>query len=196
MQKIWSAAIHRERLTLRWLVFLGLLASSLGQAATSPAVPELESADSGQIAEKASERYVEQLEALYLTSDPVSALVQHLNTQFRTHAFNDSHIVDLDKPGSLVYELNVDDGQQLRIRRSDYANDDSVSHSSDTYDLSGVNPYVSYECAQKERKCWIVDPFDAASVWLTVGHDPESTRDIAYAMAELIKRLQRTVRPG
>ncbi|GAA3959101.1 hypothetical protein [Allohahella marinimesophila] len=172
-----------------------LIAALLFIIPGAQATPELRSPEETPVnaIERESERQIESLKQLYLTNDAVSALLQHLNALLRTHAFTEDRIVDLDKPQGLVYQLDVNEARELVVRTDDYRKAGAAQHSSKSVDVSGVDPYVGYNCEARSRKCWITDPVDASSEWLTLAHEPASVEKISASMAELIKRLQQRV---
>ncbi|MAM88214.1 hypothetical protein [Allohahella sp. A8] len=185
---------YRVSALLRTLLPL-LLLTPLAISSGAQAAPELVSPEQTPVdaIERESERQVENLKQLYLTNDAVSALLQHLNAMLRSHAYSQERIVDLEKPQGLVYQLDVSDSRALVVRTSDYRKAGAATHGSISLDLSGIDPYVGYQCDARNRKCWINDPVDETSEWLTLAHEPAAAEKISMAMAELIKRLQKRV---
>jgi len=135
---------------------------------------------------------IKRLEKLYLTDSPREALITYLNSQLDLHAWRGAgKVIHLDARRGVRYRLTVGKDGRLRVRTTRFkANGESVVTIS-SVDVFGINPMVTDECDDVQHSCWIHDPRDG-SRWLRLGPDQGAADDIARALTNLIRVMQRS----
>ncbi|TVP53895.1 MAG: hypothetical protein EA349_12855 [Halomonadaceae bacterium] len=133
---------------------------------------------------------VAQLKALYLTDDPVEALIEHANSLLGLHAWEGPSRVVVRQPDrGLHYRLRLDDTSlQLRTREVDDSGNARVSVT--RLNVFGINPRVGTECYREESACWIADPRDG-SRWLKLAENRAAATETARVISLLLREIQK-----
>ncbi len=135
---------------------------------------------------------VKRLEKLYLTDNPREALITYLNSQLDLHAWRGAgKVIHLDARRGVRYRLMIGGDGRLQVRTTRFrANGEPVVTMS-SIDVFGINPMVTDECDDLQHSCWIHDPRDG-SRWLRLGPDQKAADEIARALTNLIRVMQRS----
>jgi len=167
------------------LVLITQIKNQLDQAqvaqqkdATS-SLPDIQSHDDG---------YIKSLQALYLTKDPVSALVQQINSLLSSHAYTGSRLKRNENRAGLKYALSVS-GNQLLIQERSYKHNQPFLQV-EKLSVLGVDPYVEYGCSSSELLCYLYHPSKSNERWIVVDRDSLVVSELSQAFSKLIRLLQ------
>jgi len=61
----------------------------------------------------------------------------------------------------------------------------------ESFSVYGVDPYIAYQCNARASNCWLMHPV-SNDRWLQVLDNREAAGEIAKALSELIKQMQKT----
>jgi len=136
-----------------------------------------------------SRNYVKSLKELFLTDDPIQALQFQLNSLLSSSPYTGSRLKKNDLNEGVKYQLSVESGQiQLQETRYDKG---LPMLSVSTVDVSGIDPFVRYECSIKTYGCWVVYPSNNYQRWFIVDHVESVASELSMALTKLIQILQK-----
>jgi len=132
--------------------------------------------------------YIKSLQALYLTDDPVKALVLQINSLLSVHAYTGSRVKKTQARSGQVYSISVVNNQ-LSLQEKKYEGDFS-SLTASKIDVHGLDPFLRYECTKRNFACEIYHPANTHLVWMMVDYDDLVARELVGALTKLIQHLQ------
>lgn len=140
----------------------------------------------------ANEDYVAGLQKLYLNASPVGALIEHLNSLLALNGWRgDARLLRASTPLLTGYKIQAGAEGSFVLQTSQRDEAGEVRVRAAVIDVFGVSPLVKFDCTLIKQGCWIIDPRDNAR-WLHLSHDETAAREIAQALGELIRQLQKT----
>jgi hypothetical protein len=142
-----------------------------------------------KLSSSSGDGYIRSLQALFLTDDPVQALVMHINSLLSAHAFNGSRIRKPNAREGVVYQLSVS-GHDLVLQEKSFEQGQSQLRVS-KLPVLGVDPYLTTGCEVEVQLCWVSDPTNNQRRWLVIDRDELVVRELSDALSKLIVRLQR-----
>jgi hypothetical protein len=152
----------------------------------APVTLELES--SSMFSTEGRTGYIKSLQALYLTDDPVKALVMQINSLLSVHAYTGLRVKKANVRTGLMYSVSVNDGQ-LGLQEKNYESG-FPRLTATNLDVHGLDPFLKYQCKKQELTCSIYHPADSHLVWIRIDHDDLVIRELVEALTKLIQYLQ------
>ena len=132
--------------------------------------------------------YIKSLQALYLTDDPVKALILHVNSLLSVHAYTGLRVKKTKVRTGLVYSISVDKGL-LGLQEKNYASG-FPTLTATKLDVHGLDPFLKYECKKQKFSCVIYHPADQHLAWIMIENDALVARELVEALTKLIQYLQ------
>jgi hypothetical protein len=148
--------------------------------------PEVES--SSVLSSEERSGYIKSLQALYLTDDPVKALVMQINSLLSVHAYTGLRVKKANVRTGLMYSVSVND-ERLGLQEKNYESG-FPSLTATKLDVHGLDPFLRYECKKQKFTCTIYHPADAHLVWIKIDNDDLVARELVEALTKLIQHLQ------
>jgi len=151
--------------------------------ATKPA-----SVDMGDVLVSEGDEYINRLQRLYLTNQPIQALTEHVNSILAENVYVPGRI---RRPGTnegLIYKVSTNSIQELVVQESDYRSE-RPGHSMQRLPVFGVDPYINSDCDSISRSCWLYHPLDQRR-WITIAERPAALAELSKALTQLIRQLQ------
>jgi len=132
--------------------------------------------------------YIKSLQALYLTDDPVKALVMQINSLLSVHAYTGQRVKRSSVRAGLMYSVSVNNGQ-LGLQEKNYESG-FPTLTATKLDVHGLDPFLKYECKKQKFTCSIYHPADQHFVWIIIDNDDLVVRELVDALTKLIQHLQ------
>jgi len=132
--------------------------------------------------------YIKSLQALYLTDDPVKALVMQINSLLSVHAYTGQRVKRSSVRTGLMYSVSVNDGQ-LGLQEKNYESG-FPTLTATKLDVHGLDPFLRYECKKQKFTCSIYHPADPHLMWIMIENDDLVVRELVEALTKLIQYLQ------
>lgn len=132
--------------------------------------------------------YIKSLQALYLTDDPVKALVMQINSLLSAHGYTGSRVIKAHSQARVSYSLSTS-GRDLIVQEKNYNQGVPVLTMS-KLSVLGVDPYLDYDCSATELACWINHPGNKRVKWLKIDRDEMVISELSSALSKLILKLQ------
>lgn len=133
--------------------------------------------------------YIKSLQALYLTDDPVKALVMQINSLLSVHAYTGLRVKKSNERTGLMYSVSVNNGQ-LGLQEKKYEAG-FPTLTATKIDVHGLDPFLKYECEKQKFTCALYHPADPHLVWIIIDNDDLVVRELVEALTKLIQYLQR-----
>ena len=133
--------------------------------------------------------YIKSLQALYLTDDPVKALVMQINSLLSVHAYSGLRVKKAKARVGKVFSVSVNDNQ-LVLQEKNYESG-YPSLTVTKLDVHGLDPFLRYECQKKKFVCSIYHPADTHLVWIVIDYDSLVAGELSEALTKLFQYLQR-----
>ncbi len=130
------------------------------------------------------------LKALYLTDDAAAALLQHINALLATHPYTGTRLTRAGEKQGRHYALDIENGA-LKVRVSEYSAKGASLHI-DKIRVVGLDPYLRYGCARKEKACWIYHPSSPTERWLWLANKDAIAAELATSLSRLLVLIQRS----
>ncbi len=138
---------------------------------------------------KKVENYLENIQFLYQISDPEKALLTHINNLLDFYGYGDKTIRAASRITSPNrFSLAITPPANLVTTKQQIV-DQREQFTSSRMSVYGVNPYVDFHCRARDNSCLIRHPVTNDD-WLQIVNNDEAARELAKALAELIKLLQ------
>ena len=132
---------------------------------------------------------LEQLQQLYLTDDPIEALLEHVNSLLSVNAWEGrSRVVVRERQRGIHYRFRLEE-DRLQVRTRDDSELGRSRVTTQRLNIFGVDPRVVSECFPEEQACWISDPRDG-SRWLKLAQKPEQARETARMISLMLREMQ------
>ncbi len=175
-----EGAFYSQALSTLTLLEENAAADSAQPEAPVSVQPELKSNDDG---------YIKSLQALYLTSDPKSALVQQINSLLSSHPYTGTRVKKSRARQGVQYSLSVN-GTELLLQERSYQNEQPMLQVK-KLNVLGVNPFMDYGCSSSQFLCYLYHPSKANERWILVDRDNLVVSELSQAFSELIRLMQR-----
>jgi hypothetical protein len=134
--------------------------------------------------------YVGQLQFLYQEQSEVSALLSHINNLLDFYGYGDTAITAANRIGATTrYKLATLPGAILVTQKREQRNSGELLTNT-KLKVYGVNPYVGYQCRTADQSCTVEHP-ETKGTWLQIVNNEEAVQELAKALSELIKRVQK-----
>lgn len=144
------------------------------------------------ISDQNSARYIQTLQHLYLSQQIDEALLMHINSLLHDFSLRPKQPIGKTTLSPLArYSLSHDQRGNLvtsRQLRSAAAQQSTISTA--RIHVYGIDPFVSYRCAETSQSCWLRSPIHGEP-WLEISKNEEGAKELAYAITLLIKHLQK-----
>lgn len=178
-----SGEHYREALSLITQIEQQRGGSRQANGASSEGTAELSWADNQQ-------QYVEQIQALYKSSDPSKALIQHINSLLKFYAYGDERIIAASRMGSPSrHRIHTSDrGEIISFSKFGIAEDEPFREN--RFTVYGIDPYVEHQCSPSSANCWVLHPVTSER-WLQIVQNEEVAAELSKAFSQLIKRMQK-----
>lgn len=154
--------------------------STAPKATKSTIKPTLESTGDG---------YVKSLQALYLTDDPVKALVLQINSLLAVHSYTGSRVKKASTENGIVYSLSVS-GRDLVLQEKHYEGGQPELRVN-KLGVLGLDPFPQSACSSTELMCWIYHPGNGADRWIIIDRDEMVLGELVEAFSKLIRLMQK-----
>lgn len=175
-----EGAFYSQALSTLTLLEESAAADSAQPEAPVSVQPELKSNDDG---------YIKSLQALYLTSDPKSALVQQINSLLSSHPYTGTRVKKSRARQGVQYSLSVN-GTELLLQERSYQNEQPMLQVK-KLNVLGINPFMDYGCSSSQFLCYLYHPSKANERWILVDRDNLVVSELSQAFSELIRLMQR-----
>jgi len=132
--------------------------------------------------------YIKSLQALYLTDDPVKALVMQINSLLSVHAYTGLRVKKPNERAGLMYSVSVNNGQ-LGLQEKNYEAG-FPTLTATKLDVHGLDPFLRYKCEKQNFSCSIYHPADSHLMWIMIDNDDLVVHELVEAFTKLIQYLQ------
>tara|TARA_R110002167_G_scaffold25824_10_gene89242 strand:- start:557 stop:1408 length:852 start_codon:yes stop_codon:yes gene_type:complete len=132
--------------------------------------------------------YVQSLQALFLTESPVQALVMQINSLLSAHPFTGSRIKKAYEKKGVKFQVSTQDNM-IVLQERDFQNG-YPQLSAVKLEVSGIDPFIRFDCSNKNASCWLYHPSDKHEKWLLVDNDELVAAELSQAFTRLIQSLQ------
>lgn len=156
-------------------------ASAADMPVQEPLAPEISGAN--------GDGYIRSLQALYLTEDPVHALIMQINSLLSSHSYHGSRIKKQNERAGVVYSIDARE-RELVLQEKSYV-DGQATLKVVKLNVLGIDPFLRSECSVEELACWIHDPVAQHQRWIVIDRDELVVKELSDALSRLIVRLQR-----
>lgn len=133
--------------------------------------------------------YIKSLQALYLTDDPVKALVLQVNSLLAAHAYTGSRVKSKKQREGIAYTVSVE-GPNLLLQEKSYQNQQPTL-SVAKLNVLGVDPFLKNGCSAAEYTCWVYHPSKSHERWILIDRDELVIGELTEALTKLIRLLQK-----
>ena len=137
---------------------------------------------------KDRDAYVQSLKALYLTDNPVQALVMQINSLLSAHSYTGSRVKKISEKQGVKFQISIQDSL-IVLQETNYQ-DGFPQLSAKRFGLNGVDPFIRFECSGREIACWLFHPASAHERWLYFDNDQLVASELSQAFTRLIQILQ------
>lgn len=137
---------------------------------------------------KERDAYVQSLQALFLTDSPVQALVMQVNSLLSAHSYTGSRIKKSSEKQGIKFQVSIQDNMIVLQERNFQSGFPQLSAMK--LEVSGINPFIRFDCSTNEASCWLYHPTDQHEKWLLIDHDELVASELSQALTRLIQALQ------
>jgi len=137
---------------------------------------------------KERDAYVQSLQALFLTDNPVQALVMQVNSLLSAHSFTGSRIKKASEKQGIKFQVSIQDNMIVLQERNFQSGFPQLSAMK--LEVSGIDPFIRFDCSNNEASCWLYHPTDQHEKWLLIDHDELVASELSQALTRLIQALQ------
>lgn len=135
------------------------------------------------------EDYIQSLQKIYLTDNPVQALVMQVNSLLSAHAWSGSRVKKQNDRSGVVYSIEAKE-RDILVQEKRFENG-QVLLKVVKLNVLGIDPFLRSECSIDESVCWIYDPVATHQRWIVIDRDELAVKELTDALSKLIVRLQR-----
>jgi hypothetical protein len=139
---------------------------------------------------QSDEDYLNTLKKLYLTQNSLKALLLRINSLLSLHSYQPGRVRLANARKGIAYQISITKGE-IQIQETRYVKGAPLFQVN-KLDVYGIDPIIRYGCDYHKFACWIFDPTDSVSHWLTIDRNSEAAKELAKAMTLLIKKMQKT----
>lgn len=134
--------------------------------------------------------YIQTLKALFLTDSAVEALLMQVNSLLSAHPYTGARLKKVSDKQGVKYQVSIQ-GNVIVLQETNYqAGFPSLSAS--RLEVSGIDPFITYQCNSKTISCWIYHPASTYDKWLTIDYDELAANELSQALTRLIQILQKS----
>jgi hypothetical protein len=137
---------------------------------------------------KERDSYVQSLQALFLTENPVQALVMQINSLLSSHPFTGSRLKKTSEKQGVKFQISIQNN--LIILQEKNYQDGFPQLSAKKLEVSGLDPFVKFDCSSKDIACWLYHPSSSHEKWLLVDYDELVVSELSQSFTRLIQLLQ------
>lgn len=139
--------------------------------------------------ETSSDGYIKSLQALYLTEDPVHALVLQINSLLSAHAYTGSRLKKSTERAGIIFSLSVS-GRDILLQEKRYQGGQPELRVN-KLNVLGLDPFLRSECSGNELMCWIYHPGNGYDQWVIIDRDEMVLNELVEAFSKLIRLMQK-----
>lgn len=132
--------------------------------------------------------YVQSLKALFLTDSPVQALEMQINSLLSAHPYTGSRLKKVQEKQGVKFQISTQDNIVTLQERNFQEGFPQLS--AKKFEVSGLDPFVRFDCSSKDLACWLYHPANAHEKWLLVDYDELVASELSQAFTRLIQLLQ------
>lgn len=144
---------------------------------------------SSLIVNEERDAYIQSLKALFLTDSPVQALVMQINSLLSAHSFTGSRVKKpVDRVG-IQYQISIQENMVV-VQEKNFQ-EGFPQLSATRLGVSGIDPFIKYDCSKKDLTCWLYHPAKKHERWLLIGFDSLVVSELGQAFTRLIQLLQK-----
>lgn len=165
------------------------LLTQLEEKRTQQSNPVVREASIKPAAESSGDGYVKSLQALYLTDDPIKALVMQINSLLSVHAYTGNRVKKATERSGIRYSLSVSE-RDLVLQEKQYLSG-QPELSVNKLNVLGVDPFLKSGCASNELMCWIYHPGNGHERWILIDRDDMVLNELVEAFSKLIRLMQK-----
>ena len=133
--------------------------------------------------------YIKSLQALYLTDDPIKALVLQVNSLLSAHPYTGKRVKTTKQREGVLYALSVN-GTNLVLQEKSFENQQPMLKV-DKLNVLGVDPFLTNACSGAEYMCWVYHPSNTHDRWIKIERDDLVISELTDALTKLIRLLQK-----
>lgn len=133
--------------------------------------------------------YIQTLKALFLTDNSVQALVMQVNSLLSAHPFTGGRLKKASHKQGVKFRISIQ-GNVIILQETNYQ-DGFPSLSASRLEVSGLDPFITFECSSKTISCWLYHPASSHDVWLTIDNDELVADELSQALTRLIQFMQK-----
>lgn len=133
--------------------------------------------------------YIQSLQALFLTDSPANALLMQINSLLNAHPYSGSRVKKSSEQQGIKYQVSLQDNVIVLQERSFL--DGFPRLSAEKLEVSGVDPFIEYDCSTQQIACWLYHPANAHQKWLMIDLDELVVAELSQAFTRLIQLLQK-----
>jgi hypothetical protein len=137
---------------------------------------------------KGRDSYIQSLKALFLTDSPVQALVMQINSLLNSHPFTGSRIKKATEKQGVKFQVSIQNNM-IVLQETNYENG-FPQLSAKKLAVNGVNPFIRFDCSNRDMACWLYHPSDGHEKWIVVDYDELVVSELSQAITRLIQLLQ------
>ena len=137
---------------------------------------------------KERDAYVQSLQALFLTDSPIQALVMQVNSLLSAHSYTGSRIKKTSEKQGIKFQVSIQDNMIVLQERNFQSGFPQLS--AVKLEVSGIDPFIRFDCSNNEASCWLYHPTDQHEKWLLIDHDELVASELSQAFTRLIQALQ------
>lgn len=158
------------------------------QQASSPPPETTEAKSSSISSSEGRTGYIKSLQALYLTDDPVKALVMQINSLLSVHAYTGLRVKKANARSGVIYSVSANGGQ-LGLQEKNF-DSGFPTLTATKLGVHGLDPFLKYQCKNQAAFCAIYHPADAHQIWIKIENDELVVRELTEALTKLIQYMQ------
>ena len=133
--------------------------------------------------------YIKSLQALYLTDDPIKALMLQVNSLLSVHPYTGKRVKNSKQREGVLYTLSVS-GTNLVLQEKSFQNQQPMLKV-DKLNVLGVDPFLKSGCSGSEYMCWVYHPSNRHERWIMIERDELVISELTEALTKLIRLLQK-----
>lgn len=133
--------------------------------------------------------YIQALKALFLTDSPVQALVMQINSLLSSHPFTGERLKKAAEKQGIKFQVSIQDSL-IVLQETNYQKG-FPRLSASRLEVSGLDPFITYQCSSKTVSCWLYHPAGSHDTWLKIDYDELVANELSQAFTRLIQFLQK-----
>ena len=163
--------------------------SALGDIDESSRANDSDGAQPTLLVAEDRDTYIQTLKALFLTDSPTEALVMQINSLLHAHSYTGGRLKKVVEKQGLKYKVAIQDGLVI-LQETNYL-EGFPKLSASRLEVSGLDPFITYQCSSKAISCWLYHPASTHDIWLKIADDELVANELSQAFTRLIQLLQK-----